>query len=397
VTAVGQKDEEATLRIVRVIAYVMAVASVVFGALEGPDVVGQLPHLAGWWNAASIVVIFGIPLTMGLAARWIDLRLLRSLAAILAIGYLVVMVLLPVALLDGHLAVDLRAPWIFQLTVIGTSAAAIAWPHWSVWGFILLMAGLLGVERVIAYPGSITEVAAQDALQALMFNSIFAALTVVSIAAGRTLDGAASAARAETARAAAAVGLEQERSRIAALVHDGVLATLLAAARSEGVLGSALARQASATLAQLREHRDGRRIDEAVPAIAFAWRLQAITTEIAPSAEFSYRVDSESPIPAALTRAFADSMAEALRNSVRHAVQPGRSANRAVHVEIATDQVRVAVLDDGAGFDPASIAPTRLGLKVSIVARMASQPGGRATIRSEPSRGTAVLLEWQSA
>jgi len=397
VTAPEENDEEATARIVRVIAYVFASASLVFGALEAPNVIGQLPHLASWWNALAIAVIFGIPLTMGVVAPWSSLRLLRRLAALLAIGYAGVMLLLPPALVDGHLAVALQAPWVFQLTVIGTSAAAIAWPHWSVWGLIVAMAGLLAVDRIIAYPGNIVNIALQDALQALMFNSIFAALTVVSIAAGRALDRAGAAARAETAAAAAAVALEQERSRIAALVHDGVLATLLAAARADGILGSALARQAATTLEQLGRHRDVTRLDEAISAQQFAWRLQAITTEIAPSAEFHYRVDSSGSISGALAGTFGEAAAEALRNSMRHAVRVDRPTNRAVHVEVGEALVRVVVLDDGVGFDPDDIAPTRLGLRVSVIGRMASQPGGHASIRSSPAQGTAVLLEWRSA
>ncbi len=49
--------------------------------------------------------------------------------------------------------------------------------------------------------------------------------------------------------------------------------------------------------------------------------------------------------------------------------------------------------DAGAGFDPARVHPARLGLRRSIVERMADW-GGQALVRSAPGEGTTVTLRW---
>ena len=50
------------------------------------------------------------------------------------------------------------------------------------------------------------------------------------------------------------------------------------------------------------------------------------------------------------------------------------------------------VRDRGKGFDVDAVAQDRLGVKGSIINRMARH-GGSATIRSEPGDGTEVRLE----
>ena len=57
------------------------------------------------------------------------------------------------------------------------------------------------------------------------------------------------------------------------------------------------------------------------------------------------------------------------------------------------DGVCVTVRDTGLGFDPASVDPARLGLRRSIIERVADW-GGQASIQSEPGQGTVVSLRW---
>jgi signal transduction histidine kinase len=56
------------------------------------------------------------------------------------------------------------------------------------------------------------------------------------------------------------------------------------------------------------------------------------------------------------------------------------------------DSVEVFVRDRGNGFDADAVAEDRMGVKGSIVDRMARH-GGTATIRSAPGDGTEVRLE----
>jgi signal transduction histidine kinase len=63
----------------------------------------------------------------------------------------------------------------------------------------------------------------------------------------------------------------------------------------------------------------------------------------------------------------------------------------------AADPFIVEVLDDGIGFDPAAVPETRLGIAVSMVARMRAIPGGNAMVVSAPGVGTRVAISWRTS
>jgi len=99
------------------------------------------------------------------------------------------------------------------------------------------------------------------------------------------------------------------------------------------------------------------------------------------------------PVAAAMTHA----VREALANVASHAgtdqawVEVSLAAGRRDAGE--PDGVQVIVRDAGAGFDPARADPARLGLRRSIIERLADQ-GGQASVRSAPGEGTDVSLRW---
>ncbi|MEU7714060.1 ATP-binding protein [Micromonospora chalcea] len=94
-------------------------------------------------------------------------------------------------------------------------------------------------------------------------------------------------------------------------------------------------------------------------------------------------------LPAEVTTALADSAAAALANVARHA--PGAAASLRLSREDGA--VVVEVVDDGPGFDPATVPAHRYGLRESIHGRMATV-GGRAVVTSAPGAGTRIRLEW---
>ena len=63
-----------------------------------------------------------------------------------------------------------------------------------------------------------------------------------------------------------------------------------------------------------------------------------------------------------------------------------------VYAEVDEDSVEVFVRDRGNGFDAEAVAEDRMGVKGSIIDRMARH-GGTATIRSASGDGTEVRLE----
>ena len=55
--------------------------------------------------------------------------------------------------------------------------------------------------------------------------------------------------------------------------------------------------------------------------------------------------------------------------------------------------VVIEVIDDGPGFDPATVPVHRYGLRESIQGRL-TEIGGRAEVTSAPGDGTRIRLEW---
>jgi signal transduction histidine kinase len=108
-------------------------------------------------------------------------------------------------------------------------------------------------------------------------------------------------------------------------------------------------------------------------------------------------------MPGRVAAALAQAAGEALANVARHA---GTGEAWLAVRPVAADApgspgtglagVSVTVRDEGAGFDPDRIGPDRLGVRRSIVERVADW-GGRATIESAPGAGTVVSLAWTAA
>jgi len=101
-------------------------------------------------------------------------------------------------------------------------------------------------------------------------------------------------------------------------------------------------------------------------------------------------------VPVAVVVAVAHAVREALANVVSHA----GTGEAWVDVSLAPGGegaepggLQVTVRDAGVGFDPARVDPARLGLRRSIIERIADR-GGRASIRSAPGEGTVVCLCW---
>ncbi|WP_348536948.1 ATP-binding protein, partial [Nocardia carnea] len=93
----------------------------------------------------------------------------------------------------------------------------------------------------------------------------------------------------------------------------------------------------------------------------------------------------------------AAALAEAVRNSLRHAGVPARRVRREVTVTVGAGGLLVVLRDDGKGFDRAAVPPDRLGIAASILGRMRQLPGGAGFVESAPGHGTTVTLMWGSA
>jgi signal transduction histidine kinase len=394
--ASAHADGTAETRAYRVIALAFGPAAVVFGLLIEPSSVAQWPFYAPWWSVLAVIGLYAAPLVLCAMSFFASARSIRLVSAVGAVAYLLSASLMGPALGGQHL-VGGASPWLLGVATIGTTLAALAWRMPIAAPAIIVGSVFVAVDRVAAGGNSLLDTGLQDALYTFTFSIVFAALAQVAIRSGFHVDRSAAAARAEAVVAASARARLQERSRINALVHDSVLATLLAAGRGNDEQSYLLVRvQARRALTQLSRLQDDSEKPSGLSATDFTWALQAMTTDISPNAMFSHEVDEDREIPSNVVEAISEASLEALRNSERHAERADRMVNRSVHVRVSATELEVAVLDDGVGFDRARVAPTRLGVSVSIVERMRWLPGGEARVVSRAGVGTRVSLTWRS-
>ena len=179
---------------------------------------------------------------------------------------------------------------------------------------------------------------------------------------------------------------EEQRSEIAAHLHDSVLQTLALIQNRAGA-SSEVARLARAQERELRAWL----YDGDSPADS---DLQTDLRDYAGALELDYpvRIDVVTA-GSSLERASGEVAAaarEAMLNAARHA-----GGDVSVYIEGAGASVDVFIRDRGPGFDPAVVASDRLGVRESIVGRM-RRAGGQATVRPGAGGvGVEVHLEYR--
>ena len=179
---------------------------------------------------------------------------------------------------------------------------------------------------------------------------------------------------------------EAERSEIAAHLHDSVLQTLaLIQQRSEP--GSDVARLARGQERELREWLfrtgDG---GAAAPreAVSEELRVHAAALEHDHAVRFeTVGVGADVVVPEAIVAA----AKEAMLNAARHA-----GGEVTVYAEVAPDQVSIDVTDRGPGLDVDALPEGRMGVRESILGRMARAGGSARIVPGPGGRGTSVRL-----
>jgi len=280
-----------------------------------------------------------------------------------------------------------EAPWLISL--LFTSAAATCLVSSSLPRNLTALGVLIGsylyLQRSDVWDHPHRVVVA-DAVFALAVAAIgYTVLRVLQQTETRVRlarDHAASAhtaARAIEAQAAA-------DSQWDAYIHDELLAILtqLEAASADAARDNA---RRALDHAQLLLHAQ-------VPAPRLPDGLLEATLSLHPPTETDLRTTPDAlDVTADARRALVEAASEALRNIARHAWGDGAPGNSTLRLDHDAAKVLIVVSDEGLGFDPQRVDPARLGLQVSIHARMGAV-GGRATVRSQAGRGTVVELRW---
>jgi signal transduction histidine kinase len=182
----------------------------------------------------------------------------------------------------------------------------------------------------------------------------------------------------------------EERSEVAAHLHDSVLQTLaLIQKRSEkpdqvARLARRQERELRDWLADTEPSRPDERLDDAL-------RAAAAEIEDAHGVPIEAVVVGDAPLDERLEALVAASR-EALTNSAKFASDGGPVR---LYAEIDDSAAHVFIDDRGPGFDLEAIPANRRGVRESIIGRM-KRHGGKAEIRSDPGDGTEVELTMRS-
>ena len=98
-------------------------------------------------------------------------------------------------------------------------------------------------------------------------------------------------------------------------------------------------------------------------------------------------------MPVSVGEAIASAAQQAMFNSVQHAGDSPRIRRWVTIKGVRPGGIDVEIGDNGAGFAADAVPTERLGVRVSIIERIANA-GGIARIASSPGNGTIVSLRW---
>ena len=179
--------------------------------------------------------------------------------------------------------------------------------------------------------------------------------------------------------------LADERTEVAAHLHDSVLQTLALIQRTDDPK-----RMVTLARAQERDLRDwlyGSKTDGGGTTLRRALELAAGDVESKHDVPVEVVVVGDMPVDDRATSLVA-AAGEAMTNAAKHSGAPKVS----VFAEVREDAAEVFVTDQGRGFDPESIPDGHHGIKNSLRGRM-KRHGGESDIISEIGEGTEVRLK----
>ncbi|WP_107656532.1 sensor histidine kinase [Nocardia suismassiliense] len=389
-TAAPRRSAEA--RLVRGASLFVGSGGIFYAALTMPTALAQSALAAPWWTPFALTAIY-LP-TVGIvvaAARW-RFDLVRYAVLTFALGYLLAAIAWLVVRADALVPAE-KSLWITWIPGLPALALCIFW-RLMPFGYLAVAATLAQIAAAYARGPDAGNPIVPEMLFAVAYSALPCAACVVLVRVGRTLDRTSHAVRAKATATAAAEARRFERRRFDALAHDWVIATLLEASRAPN--STVLTHHADMTLRDLERLRTGRPEPDTVDLDQVVAGIRATAAEV----DDSVRLHADRPasgtlaVPSDVATALAAAVGEALRNWQRHAGSRTHAADCAVRVTADATSVRVDVMDDGVGFDPATVPPDRIGLRASITDRLAELPGGWSAIDAAPGRGCHVSAGW---
>lgn len=379
-------------RMERILSTVAAIGSAALGAQAMLEALTRMstpdaPRLG------MMVLVFG-PLLWMIIACLVG-KGVRPAAGTFTVAYALALLLWPVVV-DRTVREPSSQPWIFFLVNIAVVAAMLAFRPRIQLFWALLLPILYGWVRLVQgdFEQSWWVTTAFDVTFTIILGMVIIALGWMfrQVAAG--VDEARAQAVEGYASAAAASAAEEERVAMAALMHDSVLAALIAAERAVGVrertLAVAMAREALTRLANTEASIAQEGSDAPVSREQIVAEMRRTLSEQGVDAVVEERGTVSAEVPGKVARAMVLAARQAIGNALAHA---GGHGLHIIAESAAADRLSIMVLDAGPGFDPEAIGEDRLGIRASIVARMAAVAGTSRIVSD--ADGTTVVLTWE--
>ncbi len=348
----------------------------------------QLPNTKLWWVISFVPAIWGISVAMLVQA--VRRRSIRVLAGVYSVVCLM-------ALITGNWSFGSRpggaASWLWWTLGGAIVASGVAAGAAFAVGYAVVLAIVYAALRTLpSFGGSVVEIAVSDGLYLVVAGLPIAFTALGMIRSGAAADDLAAQVARQGLDEELNRALEEERSRLDRLIHDDVLTTLIAAAHAEDVPTVAAARElAVATLAKVDELP----VDSTsglLPWDVLIRLADETVRRVSPIVEF---VADPGPSTLNLPSAQAEGLLAALREAVRNAVRHSGASVIQVSGERSAGpgnaELVFTVADNGCGFVPEAVDPSRLGIRLSIRERVEGL-GGSVTIESAPGLGSMVSL-----
>jgi len=320
----------------------------------------------------------------------------RATTTIVATVYALALVAWPFLMLDRGAVLEDK-PWIWYLCTVATSCAAIAFPlRWAA-TYTVVIPAVYGLVRILPAGGLAEEaLALLDAVYAMLLGAVVLIIIYMLRQATEAVDLAQSNALQKYALAVRQHATEVERVEVDSIVHDTVLATLLAAAGADNARGAELAAtMARNAVARLEEVETEPTDDPGrVPFSRVAGRIRQAAGALACSFAVAEGIVEDLSMPEQTSEALYSATVQAMVNSMQHAGPLDGSIGRTVTLGATLMHgASIDICDRGVGFDRAAVPSGRLGLRLSIQGRVESV-GGSVDVRTSPGQGTTIAIRW---
>jgi signal transduction histidine kinase len=376
-----------------VISRSVASFGVVFALQSIPQFITQIDEVHPLWLAIVATAVFASILA-AFVLSWLKLRV-REAHVMVALIYVVAVITWPLAANDFG-SVSSGGHWLYYLLTVATATAAIGFSTTIATIYLAVVPVIYGVVHM--FPAGGNEYWLQALLESV-YSVILGGAIVVIVAmlrsAAASVDVAQSTALDRYSLAVRQHATEVERVQVDSIVHDSVLTTLLSAARAFTPESKELAAtMAGNAIGHLREAALVSPDDGSTVRISIiAGRVAEVASSLGVRFELRSRPLGTWTMPAQAAEAVYAAAVQAMMNSIQHA---GRDDSVSRWLSIRSHESRgieIEVGDTGEGFVFIDVPTERLGVRVSIIERVANA-GGVADIDSVLGEGTVVTISW---